>query len=130
VSEVRSYIEPEWRQKAREMRASQANWDEIAEACGKSVPTVQQFMSRDGGFKIETDGSSIDSKPFDMDVLSDENFIEKHVYRTIRKIDMGPVATKALADMNDRRKLRERAGIGIPFPVRAIDPIEYLAEAA
>lgn len=89
--------EPTWWQIAREMREDfGATAAQIAESVGKHLSTVESFFSRDATKTAEPD-----------DRLTDAQFIEKHVYRVPRKIDMGPVAEAAIAAVEARRKERE-----------------------
>ena len=89
--------EPTWWQVAREMREDfGATARQIADHVGRHFSTVESFFSRDATATAEAD-----------DRLTDAQFIEKHVYRVPRKIDMGPVASAAIAAVERRRKDRE-----------------------
>lgn len=88
--------EPKWFQIARSMREDLgSSAKQIAEYVGRHVSSVESFFSRDGSYSPSVD-----------DAMSDAQFITPHVYRTIRKIDMGPVATAAKAAVAARQKAR------------------------
>lgn len=95
--------EPKWFQIARSMREDLgSSAKQIAEYVGRHVTSVESFFSRDGSYSPSVD-----------DTMSDAQFITPHVYRTIRKIDMGPIATAAKAAVASRQKERIEAALAM-----------------
>ena len=58
-------------------------------------------MSRSGSIRREPDEKRIDLRG--RRLCEDDNFIQPHVYRTIRRIDMGPIVAGALAAVYERQ---------------------------
>ena len=81
-----------WREEARRLKGT-ATCSQIAERLGVHPGTVSKFFEQDRG-----------DKPIDLTGrLSDTAFIEPHVYRTPRRIDMGPIVTAAWSAVEARR---------------------------
>lgn len=73
----KSHVEPEWRQKARELRAAGLTHRVIAERLGRSIKTVANFFTADRGAFINY---GVRGK------ISEVDLTEPHVARTIRPI--------------------------------------------
>ena len=81
-----------WREEARRLKGT-ATCSQIAERLGVHPGTVSKFFEQDRG-----------DKPIDLTGrLGDAAFIEPHVYRTPRRIDMGPIVTAAWSAVEARR---------------------------
>ena len=74
----KAHAEPEWRQRARDLRATGLTHSIIAERLSLSIKTVANFFSMDRGVTIDF-GKYGDS-------INEESLIETHVTRPIRQI--------------------------------------------
>lgn len=85
-----------WRAEARKLREAGMNNGQISRAVGIKLRTIRRFFDMDRGDNpIRMEGRN-ESWPDDL-------FIEPHIYRVPKRLDMGPIVAAAMAALADRR---------------------------
>jgi hypothetical protein len=85
-----------WRSDARKLRARGMNNGQISRALSVNLGTIRRFFDMDLGENqiVMTGGST---------GYPDSVFVRPHVYRTPRRIEMGPIVAAALAALEARQ---------------------------